>query len=67
MIPLIRTEPHDVSNRLSELGLSYDDLFEVLRLIFAEHGLCNENDPSGTKGLTVYRWGVRGLAATAPL
>lgn len=61
MTPLFRTEPHDVTGRVSELGLDYDGLFEVLRLIFAEHGFCNENDPAGTTGLTVYRWGVRGL------
>ena len=59
--PFIRTDLHDVSSRLSELKLSLDGLYEVLRVIFAEHGFCNENDPVGTRGWTVYRWGVRGL------
>jgi hypothetical protein len=61
MVALIRKEPLDVTSRLSELRLSFDGLSEVLRLVFAECGFCNENDPSGTRGWTVYRWGVRGL------
>lgn len=59
--PLIRSDVHDVSGRLSELWLSLEGLLEVLSVIFAEHGFCNENDPAGTRGWTVYRWGVRGL------
>jgi hypothetical protein len=59
--PLIRSDINDVSARLSELKLSLDGLNEVLRIVFAEHGFCNENDPAGTRGWTVYRWGVRGL------
>lgn len=61
MPPRIRIEPFDVANRLEELGLSRDGLLEVLQSIFGEYGYCNENDPGGTKGWTVYRWGVRGL------
>lgn len=59
--PLILKNAEDVDHRLGQLHLDREGLLEVLRLIFAEHGLCNENDPAGTKGNTVYRWGVRGL------
>jgi hypothetical protein len=61
MKPLIRIDAHDVSVRLGEMKLSLDGLLDVLGVIFAEHGFCNENDPAGTRGWTVYRWGVRGL------
>jgi hypothetical protein len=61
MKPLIRSDEHDVSVRLGDMKLTRDGLIDVLGQIFAEHGFCNENDPAGTRGWTVYRWGVRGL------
>jgi hypothetical protein len=57
----IRTDRQDVSTRLREMKLDLDGLLDVLGVIFAEHGFCNENDPAGARGWTVYRWGVRGL------
>lgn len=57
----IRKDAPDVDARLSQLGLSRSGLLDILSSIFAEHGFCNENDPAGTRGWTVYRWGVRGL------
>lgn len=57
----IHSDAREMSARLGEMKLSRDGLLDVLGLIFAEHGFCNENDPAGTRGWTVYRWGVRGL------
>lgn len=51
----------NVPSRLRAMRLSLDGLLEVLGVIFSEHGICNENDPAGTPGWTIYRWGVRGL------
>ena len=61
MHPIIRKDVADVAARLAQLKLSLPGLIEVLDMVFTECGICNENDPAGTKGWTVYRWGVRGL------
>lgn len=61
MPALIHQDAVDVDTRLARLGLEREKLLEILRVCYAEHGNCNENDPRGSAGLAVYRWAVRGL------
>ncbi len=61
MPAIVRAGEWDVDRRLQELGLSRDELIDVIRACVAAHGGCTDNDPPNAKGWEVWRWGVRRL------
>jgi hypothetical protein len=56
---VIRTEPWDVARRLAQFGMTRDQLLEVVRACVSGAGNVTENDPPGSQGWEIYRFGVR--------
>jgi hypothetical protein len=56
---VMRTEPWDVARRLDQFGITRDQLLEVVRACVSGAGNVTENDPPGSHGWEIYRFGVR--------
>jgi len=57
----ILTEPIEVDNRLEALGLSREQLLEVVEAVVGARADCTPNDPPGSQGWSAYRMGTRRL------
>lgn len=57
----IVTKPHEVANRLDELGTSHKMLIEVVQAVAAARADCTDNDPFGTRGWRGWQMGTRRL------
>ena len=51
----------EVRNRLDEMGVTYDELVEVVDAMVGERALCTDNDPPGARGWASWRMGIRRL------
>ena len=61
MTSRILVDPVAVRNRLDEMGLTYDELIEVVGAMVGERALCTDNDPPGARGWASWRMGIRRL------
>ncbi len=55
------TNPIEVGNRLDELGLTREDLLEVVESMVAARNSCTENDPPSAPGFKSWSDGTRRL------
>jgi hypothetical protein len=53
--------PIDVANRLEQLGVTRDNLFEVVDAMISARADCTTNDPPGAPGWSSWRMGTRRL------
>lgn len=58
---LVYKESADVGSRLIELGLTLEQLIEVVKASVAGRGDCTDNDPPAAPGWNSWRYGVRRL------
>jgi hypothetical protein len=61
MINTIHKESWDVNRRLKELGLTREQLIEVVKASVAGRGDCTDNDPPSAPGWNAWRYGIRRL------
>ena len=53
--------PIEVVNRLEELGVTRDELLEVVDAMVSARADCTSNDPPGAPGWSSWRMGTRRL------
>ena len=61
MLGKIIKRPVDVSNRLEKLGLTREDLVDVVEAMVGAKAGCTDNDPPGARGWSSWRMGTRRL------
>ncbi len=59
MATVVRVRPPEVRQRLSDLGLTRENLLDVIQAVSAAHGNCTENDPPAAKCWDGWRMGTR--------